>query len=72
MVACETCAYWQKPRSYPADREVEAFDRPPVTQGQCRRYPPFMSRNTQGSNRAQWPLTLATHWCGEHAIEEEP
>lgn len=70
-VACETCCYWSKDRprptamgyGFPASTEQDEPQH--VVKGQCRRYPPFMVRTEKGP-RAQWPLTLSTHWCGEH------
>ena len=59
-VRCDTCAYWSPSTGNP----LTVGDRS-LRRGQCRRYPPFMAR-TEAGPRAQWPLTIEDHWCGEH------
>lgn len=53
-VACKDCLWWE-----PCDER----------EGQCRRHAPAPVPNTwldpdQGYE-AEWPVTLATDWCGE-------
>lgn len=77
-VSCESCVYWSPapPRmvSYGTGQRpgVSYIETPEATRrtGQCRRFPPFM-RTTERGPRADWPITLANHWCGEHGVFDE-
>lgn len=65
-VRCETCCYWKSNR--PVIGFSSGYGQQPsefVAKGECRRFPPLMMQTPSGP-RAQWPLTLAHHWCGEH------
>lgn len=64
-VHCETCCYWSpsQPRETGTSYGFQSSGAPNL--GQCRRFPPFMVRTEKGQ-RANWPITIDTHWCGEH------
>lgn len=54
---CKTCRFWV----------TEA--NPPVTEGECRRYPPPMYYNPEAQEYTSggvFPTTGANDWCGEH------
>ncbi len=76
-IRCETCAYWSPSTRVPeaGAGETAAYGAMGRTQGynphvgQCRRFPPFTAQTAKGP-RAQWPMTIASHWCGEHGVIE--
>ena len=61
---CSTCCYWSASRGASGGGFRQGQEDEPLM-GQCRRFPPFMGSTVKGP-RAQWPITLASHWCGEH------
>lgn len=50
--ACENCAYWRGNQK---------------RRGDCRRRAPTNSYRDFGDDLiAEWPMTTASQWCGEH------
>jgi hypothetical protein len=58
---CETCAYWQPPRSSLPGGDL----------GQCRRHAPVVYRTDAGL-RGMWPTVLGHNWCGDHTVVPSP
>ena len=51
--SCGTCRYF------------EGSDSATYTAGECRRYPPVISRGA-GAGVSAWPQVEPRHWCGEY------
>ena len=39
--------------------------------GECRRYPPQITADGDGSYITRWPLVQGYRWCGEFTPEQE-
>lgn len=68
-ISCQSCAFWVPPKERGFTSYGFAGDQRPDL-GQCRRMPPQNFLTDKGL-RAFWPLTLASHWCGEHAVQDK-
>ncbi|MBL8687729.1 MAG: hypothetical protein JNL04_01440 [Rhodospirillaceae bacterium] len=61
---CDRCRYWSVPTTAMDDKAMSDYGKAIILRqreaerGICHRYPP--------TYRSQFPVTLATDWCGEY------
>ena len=65
---CQSCKFWK----YYGD------DRTAKVRGQCNRYPPTVTSDSDGSTMSEFPESTWDDWCGEYVelgtklLKEDP